>query len=381
MRKLLFVLTLLTVSLLVLFALPATAQETEADLPVIGFMQFVSHPALDAGRVGAIEMLEAAGYVDGETARFLFGNGEGDIPTLATIAQNFIDEGVDIIMATSTPALQAAFRAVSALDGEGPVVIFNVITDPYGAGVAQASCIKPDWLTGSQALAPYEATVPLILEIVPEAQSVGYIYNTAEANSVANTNIILPILEELGLRVEIQNVTNSAEVSTASQALVERGVDAFYVATDSTVVAGLEALIRVANEAGIPVVASDPSSAARGALLAQGLDYMQEGRDAGRIAVAYLRGDIDIATTGISRQLTNLLAVNLDTAAEIGLELPESLLSRAGIIIENGEVSEVEAMMMSAEEQAEADAAFIEGLQCTPERIAEQLEALEAAGE
>ena len=369
MRKLLILL------LLLVLAVPAMAQDDD-DMPVIGFMQFVSHPALDAGRDGAIEVLEAAGYVDGETARFLFGNGEGDIPTLSTIANNFIDEGADLIIATSTPALQAAFAA--SADIEEPPVIFNVVTSPYAAGVADTACIKPGWVTGSQALAPYADTVPLIFEVVPEAENVGYIYNTAEANSVANTEIIAPIMEELGLNMEIQEVANSSEVPTAAEALVSRGVDVFYVATDSTVVAGLEGLIAVANENEIPVIASDPSSAPRGAVLAQGLDYTQEGRDAGRIAVAYLNGEIDIAETGISRQTQNLLAVNLDAAEAQGVTVPDSLLETAGIIVEGGEQTMVEAEMMDPEAQAEADAEFISNLFCSEERIAEQQAELDA---
>ncbi|MBK8025720.1 MAG: ABC transporter substrate-binding protein [Chloroflexi bacterium] len=265
-------------------------------------------------------------------------------------------------------------------DLEGPPVIFNVVTSPYVAGVAQSACIKPAWITGSQALAPYAATVPLIFEIVPDADTVGYIYNNAEANSVANTDIITPIMAELGLTMEVQTIANSSEVATAAEALVTRGVDVFYVATDSTVVAGLEGLLQVANENGIPVIASDPSSAARGAVLAQGLDYMQEGRDAGRMAVAYLKGELDISRTSISVQQTNLLAVNLDAAETLGLTLSDALMERAGIVIENGEQSRAGSTAPSAEDAASADAAFLEALYCTDEMIAEQQAALDSAG-
>jgi len=364
---------------LFLIALPLSmtaAQDSE--LPVIGIMQFVSHPALNAGRDGAVEVLNAAGYVDGETATFLFGNGEGDMPTLATIAQSFIDEGADLIIAVSTPALQAAYNAT--IDIEAPPIIFNVVTSPYVAGVAQSACIKPAWITGSQALAPYADTVPLIFEIVPDADTVGYIYNSAEANSVANTNIITPIMEELGLTMEVQTIANSSEITTAAEALVARGIDVFYVATDSTVVAGLEGLIQVANENEIPVIASDPSSAGRGAVLAQGLDYMQEGRDAGRIAVAYLSGELDIARTSISVQKTNVLAINLDAAELQGVTIAEELLARAGIVISGGEQTITEAPVMSAEDIAAADTAFLEGLACTDEIIAEQQAALDSSG-
>lgn len=373
MKRLLLILLVLMLSVV-----PTFAQDD--DLPKVGIFQFVSHPALDANRQGVIDTLAQAGYVDGETVELFIANGEGDIPTLSTIAENFvIDEEVDLIIAISTPALQAAYNVTS--DFAEPPVIFSSVTSPYVAGVAQSSCIKPEWVTGSQALAPFEQTVPLILELVPDAETVGYIYNSAEANSVANTDIIIPIMEELGLTMEIQEVATSAEVATAAEALVSRGVDVFFVATDSTVVAGLEALVGVANENEIPLIASDPSSGERGAVLAQGLDYYQEGIDAGRIAIGYLNGDIDIAQTGISRQTGTNLAVNLDAAIAQAIEVPESLLDRAGIVIQDGEVTSVEREVMSEEDMMAAAEEFLANLQCTDEKIAEQQAELDAAGD
>lgn len=373
LKRLLFVVLMLVISVV-----PALAQDE--DLPRVGIFQFVSHPALDANRQGIIDTLAQAGYVDGETVELFISNGEGDIPTMTTIADNFVfDEEVDVIMAISTPALQAAFNVTS--DFEAPPVIFSSVTSPYVAGVADTSCIKPGWVTGSQALAPFEQTVPLILELLPDAEKVGYIYNSAEANSVANTDIIIPIMEELGLEMDIQEIANSSEVPTAAEALVSNDIDVFFVATDSTVVAGLEALVAVANENEIPLIASDPSSGARGAVLAQGLDYYQEGVDAGTMAVAYLNGELDIAQTSISRQTGTNLVVNLDAAAAQVVEVPEMLLERAGAVIEGGETTAVEREMMSDEEMAAMAAEFLEELQCTEELIAEQQAELDAAGE
>lgn len=371
--------TLLLMLVLAIAAMGGAAFAQDEELPKVGVFQFVSHPALDANRDGFIDTLAAGGYVDGETVDLVIANGEGDIPTMNTIAENFVfDEDVDLIMAISTPALQAAFNVTS--DFEAPPVIFSSVTSPYVAGVADAACIKPGWVTGSQALAPFEQTVPLIFDLVPEAETVGYIYNTAEANSVANTDIIVPIMEELGLTMEIQEIANSSEVPTAAEALVSRGVDVFYVATDSTVVAGLEGLIGVANENEIPVIASDPSSGARGTVLAQGLDYYQEGIDAGRMAVAYLDGELDIETTSISRQQGTLLAVNLDAAEAQGVELPQELLDRAGIVIEGGEVTDNSAELRPEDLMTDAET-FLGDLTCTEEIIAEQQAELDAATE
>ena len=112
----------------------ATAEATEeaseeaaaGDLPVVGFMKIVSHPALDAEQQGVKDALAEAGYIEGETVIFLEGNAEGDIATLTTIAQQFVDEGVDLIVATSTPALQAAYNVTQ--DFEAPPIVFNAVT-------------------------------------------------------------------------------------------------------------------------------------------------------------------------------------------------------------------------------------------------------------
>ena len=314
-------------------AVPAEeAAATEEDIPVVGFMKIVSHPALDAEQQGVKDALAAAGFIEGETVRFLEGNAEGDIATLTTIAQQFVDEGVDLIIATSTPALQAAFNVTQ--DFEAPPIVFNAVTSPYAAGIAAAPDDHPSWVIGIQALGPIADALGLIPAMLPDVTTVGYIYNPAEANSVVNTEVAEPAAAELGLTFEIATISNSSEVQTAAEALVARGVQAFFISTDSTVVSGLEALIKVANDNDIPLFANDPASAERGAAVALGLDYYQDGLDTGALAVGILKGELDIAATPIVEQLAGSLAVNLAAAAEQGLEIPQEYLDQAATTFE-----------------------------------------------
>ena len=308
------------------------AAATEEDIPVVGFMKIVSHPALDAEQQGVKDALAAAGFIEGETVRFLEGNAEGDIATLTTIAQQFVDEGVDLIIATSTPALQAAFNVTQ--DFEAPPIVFNAVTSPYAAGIAAAPDDHPSWVIGIQALGPIADALGLIPAMLPDVTTVGYIYNPAEANSVVNTEVAEPAAAELGLTFEIATISNSSEVQTAAEALVARGVQAFFISTDSTVVSGLEALIKVANDNDIPLFANDPASAERGAAVALGLDYYQDGLDTGALAVGILKGELDIAATPIVEQLAGSLAVNLAAAAEQGLEIPQEYLDQAATTFE-----------------------------------------------
>ena len=310
----------------------AEAAPAEGEIPVVGMMKIVSHPALDAEQQGVKDALAEAGFVDGETVVIDEANAEGDIATLSTIAQKFVDVGVDLIVATSTPALQAAFNATKDL--EGPPIVFNAITSPYAAGIAESADNHPSWVIGIQALAPVEDALALIPQVVPDVEMVGYIYNPAEANSVVNTEIAIPEAEKLGLKFEIATIANSSEVQTAAEALVARGADVFFVSTDSTVVSGLEALVKVANDNQIPLIANDPSSAERGAAMALGLDYYQDGLDTGALAVGILKGELDIAATPIERQRAGSLAINLAAAEAQGLEIPQEFIDQAATIFE-----------------------------------------------
>lgn len=326
----------LTLLLLVACVAPvaeAPAETTEAaELPVVGMMKIVSHPALDAEQQGVKDALAEAGFVDGETVIIQEANAEGDIPTLTTIAQKYVDDDVDLIVTTSTPALQAAFNATKDL--EGPPIVFNAVTSPYAAGIANAPDDHPAWVIGIQALAPVEDALGLIPQLMPGVQTVGYLYNPAEANSVVNTDIAIPTAAELGLTLEVTQISNSSEVQAAAEALVARGAEAFFVSTDSTVVASLEALIKVANDNDIPLFANDPASAERGAAVALGLDYYQDGLDSGALAVGILTGELDIASATIERQRAGSLAINLVSAAEQGLEISEEFQAKAALVIE-----------------------------------------------
>jgi putative ABC transport system substrate-binding protein len=301
-------------------------------MPLVGFMKIVSHPALDAEQQGVKDALAEAGFIEGETVQFLEGNAEGDIATLTTIAQRFVDEGVDLIIATSTPALQAAFNATQ--DFEGPPIVFNAVTSPYAAGIANAPDDHPSWVIGIQALGPIADAMALIPAMMPDITTIGYIYNPAEANSVVNTEIATPAAEELGLTFEVATISNSSEVQTAAEALVARGVEAFFISTDSTVVSGLEALVKVANDNDIPLFANDPASAERGAAVALGLDYYQDGLDTGALAVGILNGELDIAATPITEQLAGSLAINTTAASEQGLEIPQEYIDQAATVFE-----------------------------------------------
>ncbi len=307
-------------------------QSAEEEPIVIGMMTMVSHPSLDAIAQGVKDQLAEAGYVDGENITILTGNAEGDIATLSTIAQQFVDEKVTLIVATTTPALQAAYNITQ--DAQAPPIIFNGVSNPYTAGIANAPDDHPAWVLGNQLLDPVAESMALITTLQPGAQTIGLIYNPAEANAVYLVELAEEEAVKMGVTLELATVANSSEVQTAAEALLPRNIDAFLAISDNTVTSGLEALVQVANDNDILIVGTSASMPPRGVAASYGIDPYQEGLDSGELVVQYLKGDLDLAAAPIAIQDAVLLTVNPAAAAEQGVDLPQNLIDTADSVIE-----------------------------------------------
>jgi putative tryptophan/tyrosine transport system substrate-binding protein len=332
------------ITLLILLTAGCAAQATPTDEPqpdptavpvekfTIGMATITSHPSLDQIKQGVIDKLAEAGFVDGETATILQGNAEGDMATLTTIIQQYVDEDVDIIVATTTAALQAAYTATKDLGG--PPIIFNGVSNPYTAGIATAPDDHPAWVLGNQLLDPVKETMSLIKEINPAASVVGIVYNPSEANAAYLVEIAKTVAAEMGMTLELANVANTSEVQTAADTLVGRGIDAFMALSDNTVASGFEPLVQVANDNDILLVGTSASFPPRGAAASYGVNPYQEGLDSGDLVVRFLQGQLDLATTPIEIQDAVLLTVNPAAALEQGFEIPQTLLDKADSVIE-----------------------------------------------
>lgn len=376
-RKLLIVLGLAL--MVMVFAPLAVVAQSDDDIPTVALIRLGPLPPFQYSQQGTLDVLAAYGYVDGENINLILGDAAMDVPTANLLIEDAINNDVDVIITITTPVSQAAVNATLGME-DPPIVLFNTVTQPYAAGIAQSPCIKPAHVWGSQALPDFAAIFPLVWELDPDIETLGWLYSTSEPNGVASTAIAEELAPELGLNLVIRSVAETSEVRVAAEAAAGEGIDAFFIPTDSTVGNGLVSILTVAEGEGIAVFFADSLQVFAGVTVGAGVSYYQEGVDTGRILVAYLNGDIDIATTALSKQAGTLIGVNLDTAAMQDVEIPQSLLDMADFIIENGEnVGDVLSLPdVSLEEMQAMDAEYYASLFCSEDRIAEEQAALEA---
>ena len=296
---------------------------------VVGIVQLVAHPALDLTRKGLIDALAEAGFKDGDKIKIDFQNAQGQVPTTKTIADKFVSDKVDLIISITTPAGQSAAKAIQ---GTKSPLVFVGVSDAVGAGLIK-TIGQPTGtnITGVYNFDPIPAQMDLAAEIVPSIKNLGVIYNAGESNSVSNVDRLKKDVEKRGWKVVEATVASSSDVLSASRSLVGR-VDAIYMPQDNTVVSALEALLKTASEAKLPLFVGDIESVKRGAIATLGNDQYETGKQAGVMAARVLKGE-DPGKIVPEEVKVKSLAVNQKAAEAIGLKIPESVLKRAQEVI------------------------------------------------
>jgi len=298
----------------VLFGLVAFATPLK-----IGITQIVDHPALNAVRQGVIDVLAEAGYVEGENLEYILGNAQGDFSVAMSIAQNFLAQGVDLVVSIATPTSQAAVQVFK--DTSVPVV-FSAVTDPVGAGLTGYANV-----TGTSDLIDVTSDLLLLKQLVPGLSRVGMVYNPGEANSAILTDMAKNASGDLGLEIVAAAAENTAAVPLAAQSLIGR-VQAIYITTDNTVVSALESVVDVAKTEGLPLLVADPTSLERGALVCTGFDYYDHGRMTGEMVLNILQG-ASPAELPVKYQKGTQVWLNLDMAGELGFSFPREIEEKA----------------------------------------------------
>jgi putative ABC transport system substrate-binding protein len=285
-------------------------------------------PALELAASG---FKDAAAECESVDIEIVERNAEGDIPSLTSITEGFLSDGVDLIATVTTPAAQAAFQVVGAAGGTTPVV-FSVVTDPFAAGLATDPATHESWITGSQSLPPFDEVIDAAVEVVPELSVMGVVYNPSEANAQTVVDALQAIADERGLTLEVATIADSSEVGQATESLVGRDGDVFIVPTDTTMVSGMAARVQIADDNDIPVIGTDANHPQTGAAIGLGTDYYGSGVRAGEIACSVLNGDATPADFDVIPVESLGIAVNEAAAEAQGVVIPDDLLSQAEIV-------------------------------------------------
>lgn len=294
----------------------------------IGIIQIVEHPSLNTIRESMIKELAAQGFKDGENVTLDYQNAQGDQTNLKSIAQKFVSNKYDLIVAIATPSAQAVVSETKDIP-----ILFSAATDPLGSGLV-TNMEKPGAnVTGTSDRVSAEKIMELARKITPNIKRIGALYNSSETNSVSVINNLKEYARSNKLSVVEATVTNSSEVQQAVTSLVGK-VDAIFSPIDNTVASAMPVVAETANRAKIPVYVGADSMVKDGGLATYGINYVSLGKDTGDMAAQILNGkkagDIPVRTISDVQ-----IYVNQATAKAIGIDLPVDVLNNAAQVFGN----------------------------------------------
>ena len=290
---------------------PAAGQADER-VPTLAFLRFGQSPTFALTDMAVLDMLEAYELISaeeratledgsdlhGENINILYRDAGFDFPTANLMVEDALDEGADVILTVSTQVGMIALGAMSDIE-DPPALIFAIVTDVHDSGLATATCIKPPNVTGSLMHIDYDEYLKIAYLQDPDFESIGFIGDANDPATPGYQQTAQQIGDQLGFAVEFATVVTPADYAIATASLVDKNVDSIGLLPHTGSAAGIPSVVNAA--VGVPVFSALVSDVIHGVTITAGFEgWYREGVQAARMVIAYLEGNLDIATTAIA---------------------------------------------------------------------------------
>ncbi|MEO8149729.1 MAG: ABC transporter substrate-binding protein [Bacteroidia bacterium] len=285
---------LLPLLLPLLFFTNCTQQKkpTDKQIPHVAFLDFVDDGTLAKARQGFIDALTENGFIKDSNYVWDYLNAQGDQPTLIQACQSLLSKKPELIATCPTLA------SITAVQNTKTTPVFMMVSpSPDDARLLDKSGKAPANLFGVyETLGYIDTSVTMIKTLLPKIKSLGVIYNQSEQQSVNAYDVVKAACERNDIELKSLPVNNSSESQLVTQALLNKGVDAFFAMPDNVIFQSFETIVESCNKANVPVFTSEAGLVSRGAVAGYGADMYSWGHQAGEQAAQLLKTK---TTTGL----------------------------------------------------------------------------------
>jgi putative ABC transport system substrate-binding protein len=304
---------------LALLASAALTAPAHAAAPKICVNQYATATVIDDILNGFKDSLAKKGI---STEAMVVQNPEGDAATQLTLAQGFVSDGCDVIVAIATPGAQVFRKLTTTI----PVVFVGSST-PVEAGLINSFEAPGTNFTGVADPAPVEADIDAMMKVLPNMKTVGLIYKAGDPAGDFLAARAIAHLKERGLNHIVAAIANAGETTQAAQSLIGK-VEAIQMPGDSTTMSGIAGIIKVTNDAKIPAFGNLSEGVSQGALLSGSYSYVEVGNLAADVVEKVLAGG-NPATMPVVVPKAAGFEINVTQAKALGLAIPQELLDKA----------------------------------------------------
>ncbi|HZP37649.1 MAG TPA: ABC transporter substrate-binding protein [Methylomirabilota bacterium] len=275
------------------------------------------------------QKLRDLGYVEGRGLQFVIRSANEDFERLPALAADLVRSGVDLIVAVSSPAIRAAENATSTI----PIVMVSG-TDPV-AGLFVASLARPDGnVTGVSTYVPELAGKRLeaLRECLPGLRRVAVLANLRNPGSAVEVREIDSAGRGIAIETYVADARLPEQYPDAFTAITRGGWQALVVTADPVLSSNRERILHLAARHRLPTIYEWREIVEGGGLISYGPSLADVNGRVGVYIDKILRGAAP-GTLPVERPTRFELAVNLRTAASLGLEFPAAMVARADRVV------------------------------------------------
>jgi putative ABC transport system substrate-binding protein len=302
-------------------------------IPRIGYLSN-GDPASDPTRAEALRLsLRERGYIEGQNIAIEYRYAEGKRDRLPELAAELVRLKVDIILAASGDALiQAAKNATKTI----PIVMMGGGIDPVEAGLVESLARPGGNVTGFTLISRELGgkRLELLKEVVPKVARVAVLYESAIPGSVLEVKEFLPMAARaLGLTIRSWEVRDADGFEKVFAALNKERPDGLYVLQGPLMFTNQKRIVDLAAKSRLPSVYYRREAVEAGGLMSYGADLADSYRRVAYYVDRILKG-AKPADLPVERPMKFELVINLKTAKQIGLTIPQWTLMKADKVIQ-----------------------------------------------
>jgi putative ABC transport system substrate-binding protein len=322
------IIILLLVSLAVVSAHLADAQQPPKK-PLIGVLVAGSPSSMES-RINAFQKrLRELGYKEGQNIVVEYHYAEGNYNRLTAITTDLVRSNANVIVTWAIPVTQIVKNATNTI----PIVMAGG-GNPVETGLVE-SLAKPGGNITGLATIQNELTgkrLELLKEAVPKISRVAMVFNPEGQVPTQGYEPLKGTAQSLKISLEPLEIRNPNEIDKAFAAIPKNRVDALLLESDPVFNINRQKVIALAAKNRLPAMYPERRWAEDGGMMAYGTDLIEVANRAAIFVDKILKG-AKPADLPVEQPTKFELAINLKTAKEIGVTIPQSVLFRADKVI------------------------------------------------
>ena len=318
----------LAVILAVGLVLGAEGQQA-GKVPRVGYLS-VTSAANGLHNLGALRAgLRTFGYIEGPSITIEARWADGRIERLPQLAAELVRLPVDVLCTAGGQASEAAQQATSTI----PIVFANVAF-PVRSGLV-ASLARPGGnVTGVAFIGPeYGKRLELLKEAYPKLDRVALIYNPDNPGSVLALQETQRWTTALGVRLEPHEFRRPDDFERLFRKIAGKRPDALMTTADSLLISYRTRIVDFAVRHRLPSMYPTREFVLSGGLMFYGGSIPEMFQQVAAYVDKILKGTKP-ADLPVEQPTKFEFVINLRTAKALGLTIPQTLLQRAGEVIQ-----------------------------------------------